>query len=156
MIRADGSEIIVSSAESDINCSIISQECSKVTGGGFITGVEDAKNHKANFGFNARPDLNGHLNYVDHTIKLHVKSIDDLTAFSCVPACPGSGNEMASEGARDFSGNARLNDGSMVSYHVCVEDNGEPGRADWFQIDLSNGYSNQGFLEGGNIQVHKN
>jgi hypothetical protein len=159
LITTTGQEVIVASVKSDINCGVIqptTEQCTKVTGGGFIMGTESSGNGKANFGFNARPDLNGHLNYLDHTTKLHVKSVGDLTDFQCVPACPGSGNDLASEGARDFSGNAELNDGSDVAFHVCVEDNGEPGRGDWFHIDLSNGYSNEGFLEGGNIQVHKN
>ncbi len=36
-----------------------------------------------------------------------------------------------------------------------VQDNGEPGRGvDFFHLDLSNGYVAEGYLAGGNIQLH--
>ena len=36
-----------------------------------------------------------------------------------------------------------------------VADKGEPGRTDTFRLQLSNGYSAAGTLDGGNIQLHK-
>ena len=39
---------------------------------------------------------------------------------------------------------------------IDVADNGEPGRNDTFDIQLSNGYMAGGFQSGGNIQLHTN
>jgi hypothetical protein len=41
-----------------------------------------------------------------------------------------------------------------VTYQVDVVDNGEPGNTDTFAITLSNGYTANGTLIGGNIQIH--
>ncbi len=41
----------------------------------------------------------------------------------------------------DFSGEARLDDGSVVTFNVNATDNGEPGTLDTMSISLSNGYS---------------
>jgi hypothetical protein len=49
--------------------------------------------------------------------------------------------------------NAEIN-GQAGDYVVDVEDNGEPGRADRFEITLSNGSTAEGMLKGGNIQLH--
>lgn len=46
--------------------------CTFTTGGGYIAGSQSAGNGKANFGFNARPSLLGHLNYVDHTAGMFI------------------------------------------------------------------------------------
>jgi len=54
---------------------------------------------------------------------------------------------------RRISGTAEIN-GAAGSYEVWVTDNGEPGRNDVFKIKLSNGYSAEGTLGGGNIQLH--
>lgn len=169
LISTTGEEVIIASVESDINCGAIGggeeipppEECTFVTGGGYINGASDGGNGKANFGFNARPDLRGHLNYMDHTTspKLHVKMFD-LDSFECIPKCPDNPNppDPASEGARMFSGPVEVN-GDFGYATVCVEDNGEPGNqpkgSDWFSITLSDGYYDSGLLEGGNIQVHK-
>lgn len=43
---------------------------------------------------------------------------------------------------------------AALDFTVDVQDNGEPGSADTFSIQLSNGYSASGVLSGGNIQLH--
>ena len=44
-----------------------------------------------------------------------------------------------------------------VTFKICVEDNGEPGRDDYIKIKLYKGhkccYENEGCLEGGNVQI---
>jgi hypothetical protein len=50
-------------------------------------------------------------------------------------------------------GQGRAN-GVLVTFRAEVVDNGEPGRADRFTIQLSNGYTASGTLIRGNFQVH--
>lgn len=142
-------------------------ECPKTTGGGYIFGKNPTvANGKANFGFNARPDLNGHLNYQDHTMltQFHVK-LDKQESWACLDKCPDSDSPFDGVlNAREFGGPGSINDQSGYFIVTCVEDNGEPGNQpkglDWFDIEIYSGlvlvYDNQGRLEGGNIQVHRN
>ena len=53
----------------------------------------------------------------------------------------------------DLTGNARLSDGSKVSYSVSVTDNSSDGSTDSFAISLSNGYSAGGTLTSGDISI---
>jgi len=56
---------------------------------------------------------------------------------------------------RQIEGTARVNGAGTFTYKVVVVDNGEPGRnRDSFSLELSNGFSNSGILQGGNIQLH--
>lgn len=143
-------------------------ECTKTTGGGYIFGKNPTvSNGKANFGFNARPNLNGHLNYQDHTMppQFHVK-LDEQTTWACLDKCPDNPNSQFDGvlNAREFGGPGSINGQSGYFIDVCVEDNGEPGNqpkgTDFFDIEIYSGlvliYDNQGLLEGGNIQVHRN
>jgi hypothetical protein len=118
-----------------------------VTGGGWIrlpTG------EKANFGVHGgikNGDLWGGLNYIDHRTGMHVKSTST------------TGYVVLTENRRRISYNVTI-DGVPGTAVVEVEDNGEPGRDDWFQIQLSNGYFASGDLGGagpggGNIQLHR-
>jgi len=146
-------EVILSSAESDINCAGPAGQgpCHDfVSGGGWINPTESSR---ANFGFNAglkagssTPD--GHLNYIDHGAGMKVKATS-VDAY-------GRGLTATS---RNFSGSAEVNGVAGYTYSVEVADNGEPGRADTFSITLSsNGkqvYAAGGTLGGGNIQLHK-
>lgn len=135
--------VIVGSAHSDITCGTQkSKTMDFVTGGGFIL-VDGAH---ANFGFVAgyRPGngLTGELNYIDHGTGMHVKA-------TSVDFYGGSGTQ------RTFGGTATIDGGGSYTYTCTVQDNGEPGvGVDWFHIDLSNGYVAEGFLAGGNIQLH--
>jgi hypothetical protein len=53
----------------------------------------------------------------------------------------------------DLTGNARLGDGTRVTYSVSVTDNSSDGSTDSFSITLSNGYSASGTLTSGDIQI---
>jgi expansin (peptidoglycan-binding protein) len=53
----------------------------------------------------------------------------------------------------DLGGNARLGDGTRVTYSVSVTDNSSDGSSDTFSISLSNGYSAGGTLTNGDIDV---
>ena len=146
-------EVILASAESDINCPGPTGQgpCHDfTTGGGWIT---PAGNGRANFGFNAgfkagslTPDV--HLNYIDHGARMKVKATSILSY--------GPGPTVTS---RHFEGTAEVDGVSGYTYKVDVADNDEPGRADTFAIALfSNGenvYQAGGTLAGGNIQLHK-
>ena len=141
---ASGSQVIVSSAHSDITCAT-TQTVTKdfMTGGGYII----VNNDHGNFGFVAglkpgQSTVSGQLNYMDHGTGMHVKSID-IKSYS------GSGN------TRTFSGDAQINGVSGYTFTVTATDNGNPGAGkDMFSIQLSNGYSASGVLAGGNIMLH--
>ncbi|MGH7151808.1 MAG: post-COAP-1 domain-containing protein [Planctomycetota bacterium] len=81
--------------------------------------------------------------YVDEETGMLVKGLD-ISAFE-----PGD-----SDVCRHFEGEAALDGVGGFTYSVDVCDNGEPGVADTFAIDLSNGYSAGGILAGGNVQLH--
>jgi hypothetical protein len=53
----------------------------------------------------------------------------------------------------DFGGNARLGDGTRVTFSVSITDNSSDGGSDSFNISLSNGYSAGGTLTSGDIQI---
>lgn len=125
-------------------------ECGKVTGGGWITGTPSAA--KATFGVSGgirRGAFWGHLTYVDHGNRMKVES----TAVTGFQTDPNDAN------ARIIAYNVTIN-GTAGTATVRVADYGEPGRNDTFAITLSTGYSASGDLGGsrpggGNIQVHK-
>jgi hypothetical protein len=54
----------------------------------------------------------------------------------------------------DFTGSARLEDGTSVRFTVRVTDNGSPGRSDTISISLDNGYSVSGTLTSGDIRIY--
>ena len=107
----------------------------------------------ANFGFNIQSkdgsSFKGHLEYQDKNVDINLNS-DSMTALAVEP----SGTEAT------FKGTASVNKESGFVFKVVVEDNGEPGTADFFRIiikDSSNTviYESEGVLEKGNIQIHK-
>jgi len=53
----------------------------------------------------------------------------------------------------DFSGSARLDDGSLVQFRTGVVDGGD-GNSDTFNISLNNGYSAGGTLTSGDIRIY--
>src|SRR5213594_142521 len=113
------------------------------TGGGWITLTPGGG--KGTFGVVGafRPDgtLAGHLTYIDHDISLTVQSTG-MTNF--VPGCTSQ-----------IDGTATANS-TPVTFNVTVMDQGEPGTADTFSIDVPElGYTQSGTLGGGNIQVHR-
>ena len=126
--------------------------CDFTTSGGFV--FTDA-GKEANFGAHGGCKSDGfwgHLNYVDHGTGYHVDSIA-ITGY--LTPSPGSN-------IRDVCGMATTNgaEPQPVLFRVRLIDNGEPGVADQFGIQLSNGYSvttrllGAGLHGGGNVQLH--
>lgn len=135
-------DVVIASAHADINCAGRDPVGDFITGGGWITGTPSGL--PANFGVAGGIKNNGlwgHLTYIDHGDRLHVKGTG-VTAY--VATGPTS---------RHIEGTCLIN-GSAGTYQVDVDDQGEPGRDDTFVISLSNGYSAAGNLVGGNIQLH--
>lgn len=146
---ATGDEVIVSSAQSDVQgcpgCPAKPACADFMTGGGFI----NVGTSRANFGMNAgfkpnatTPEI--HFNYIDHSISMHMKA----TSISVYV-------QGETPTSRHLEGSAEV-DGAQVTFTLDVADNGEPGRnTDMLQLRLSNGYSAGGTLAGGNLQLHK-
>ncbi len=110
----------------------------KVTGGGKIDGKT------VNFGFNARSVPSGHLNYRDRDLDIHLVS-DSIDTF-----VESGTNEVT------FTGTGKV-DRDPVTFTVTVQDNGEPGTSDTFEIQISGAVNStrSGTLTSGNIQVHR-
>jgi hypothetical protein len=141
-------------AHADITCGAggppPSQECGKLTGGGWITGTPSgAKGTFAVSGGIRFGQFWGHLNYIDHGTGMHVKST----------AVTGFTDDPSDSDCRDITYEVTI-DGVPGTAYVVTCDNGEPGRNDTFDMTLSNGYHAAGDLGGarpggGNIQLHK-
>jgi hypothetical protein len=118
-----------------------------ITGGGWIL---TTSGDKANFGIHGgirNGSFWGGLNYIDHGTKMHVSSTA-TTAYLHL-----------TEVGREIHFDVTI-DGTPGKAVVKVYDNGEPGRRDSFDIQLSDGYHEGGTLAaphkgGGNIQLHK-
>ena len=114
----------------------------RVTLGGDIT----VDGERATFGGNAQAktleEAAGELEYTDHG-NANPTSFKSLTVDSAI--C--SEHDVTIRGA----GRA---DGEAVTYRIDVHDNAEPGSADTYRIQLSNGYdSGDRTLNAGNVQV---
>ncbi len=113
----------------------------KLTGGGSIL----VAGGEATFGLEAMVKAgkaSGNLTYQDHVTGQTVKS-------TLVTAVLVTGTH-----ARIF-GKATINGVGLFDFVVDMDDLGEPGAGlDRFGIQLSNGYTAGGILEGGNIQIH--
>lgn len=144
-ITAVGLDIKIASSFAGIACSGGSPNCDGgnfVTGGGFI----NYNNAKANFavagGLKKDNTLWGHLNYQDHGsngIKVKGTGVKKYVVVNAT--------------TRRIEGTCEIN-GVSGTYIAIVTDNGEPGRNDIFNLQLSNGYHASGNLGGGNIQLH--
>ena len=115
----------------------------KVTGGGNI----DLSNKKATFGFVVQyaagaTSPSGNLTFMDHSVKLSLKA-SSFTLLSI------------NDNHARITGYATVNGVSNISFTLDVYDQGEPGTADIFMIQIPemNGYSIGGVITGGNIQV---
>jgi hypothetical protein len=138
------SEVVISHAESDINCAGGPKPppppCPVkdfVTGGGYIL---DGSGNKVTFGMvggdKGNGGLSGHLNVVDHGNGKHTQG-SDVTTYEQGDSGPNS-RHLVYDGTID----------------VRVADNGEPGTSDTFNV-TDGAYSRSGTLGGGNIQLHK-
>jgi hypothetical protein len=93
-----------------------------------------------------------HAAHVDESIPGHF-SLCDPAAGMCTAKARVRSLSIPSNTA-DFSGSARLEDGSTVRFSVSVTDNGEPGISDTISISLDNGYSVNGTLTSGDIRIY--
>jgi hypothetical protein len=112
----------------------------KVTGGGWI----DVPGGKGTFGLTAQVNATtptGNLTYQDHVQNRTVKS----TMITAV---------IVSDNCARILGTATVNGAGALVFEVIVCDNGEPGKDDTFEINMSDGYSASGTLRGGNVQIH--
>ena len=133
----------------------------KVTYGGRIL---TAEGDKATFGGVANGQK-GEEEYQDHgpLTDINVHSID---VQSVVCGDPGDGDgeiglasfatqASSSETQASIFGTATINGSGSFDYQIDLQDFGEPGTADTYRIQLSNGYdSGVQVLYGGNVQIH--
>ena len=110
------------------------------------------KDDRATFGVSGgikNGEFWGQLSYEDHSRDgIKVKSTS-VTSYLVI-------NEFT----RQIEGVAKVDGQGSFTYTVVVVDNGEPGHkygrsSDSFSLELSNGYSASGDLNGGNIQIHR-
>ncbi len=146
LVLDDGTDIVVSSAragyESLESPPIVGDDL--ISGGGWITGPNATKR---NFSLSAGYEdgaLIGNLNFKDRDTGMKVEATG-ITGYQQGPTT----NSRRIEGAAEIDGVGGY------TFTVLAEDNGEPGDADTFSIDLSNGYHADGVLGGGNIQLHQ-
>lgn len=136
-------DVAISQAHADIKCTGKTCPSDKdfVTGGGRINTAAG----KATFGVAGgikNGGFWGHLTYIDHASGMKVKGTG-VTAY-----------EILNETKRRIKGNCEINGQGGYTYTVEVDDAGEPGRGDTFDLQLSNDYHSGGNLDGGNIQLH--
>lgn len=143
----------------DCDCPIPPEEdppaLCRVTGGGRVL----ADGSPDSFGGNAQPfgtDVDGEWNHVTHDgdhFHGDPASIDCFDVEDSPTTVP-----IRSANAILFSGTGTWNDEDGCDFTVYIEDHGEPGRADVYQIDIScpSGarYSAGDTLYKGNLQIH--
>lgn len=115
-----------------------------VTGGGHLRGPDQNKSTFAISGGIKHGEVRGNLSFHQHGRHgINVKSTS-ITAYTVIDAT-----------TRRIEGVAKVNGKKEYTFISIVSDNGEPGRSDFFSLELSNGYRASGTLHGGNIQIHK-
>jgi hypothetical protein len=117
----------------------------RVTLGGHVS----IDGERATFGGNAQAktltDVAGQLEYTDHG-QAHPVKFKSL-AVETVNCSAGSATIRG----------AGVASGASVTYRIDIGDNGEPGNADTYRVQLSDGYdSNLRTVSAGNVQVHTN
>jgi hypothetical protein len=136
-------DVAIASAHADITCSgkVCPQDKDFVTGGGRIS----AGSGKATFGVAGgikNGGFWGHLTYIDHGTGTKVKGTG-VTAYVVTGLT-----------TRHIEGTCEIDGKGGYIYKLDVDDQGEPGRSDIFNIWLSSGYMAGANLDGGNIQLH--
>jgi hypothetical protein len=146
-VIVDGvADVIISRSHADIKCQG-QAACTGgdfMTGGGFISGTPSGA--KGNFGVAGgikNANSWGHLTYIDHGTGMKVKA-SSISAYTVIDAT-----------TRKIDGTCEINGAGGFTFSVSISDNGEPGTGDKFDLTLSNGYHALGYLNGGNIQLHK-
>jgi hypothetical protein len=146
IVVAGAAEVAISEAQAGITCGQpdCDTPCDFVTGGGWITGTPSGA--KGTFGVSGgirNGSSWGHLAYIDHGPGGPKVKGTGVTSYTIV-----------SSTMRHIEGTCEVNGQAGYTYRVDVADNGEPGTSDMFRIQLSNGYTANGTLGGGNIQLH--
>lgn len=113
----------------------------KVNGGGMILVPGGTASFSVRALLSKTGEPQGALTYQDHVTGQTVRS-----AF--ITAVIGSAAQAR------MCGKATINGAGSFDFVVDVFDKGEPGSAEVFRLQLSNGYAAGGTLSGGNIQVH--
>jgi hypothetical protein len=149
-VVVDGiADVVVASTHADIGCPTTPPPppatCPDfITGGGWIEGTPSGA--RANFAVAGGVKSGafwGHLNYIDHGPNGPKVKGTGVTGYGVVDAT-----------ARWIEGTAEIDGQPGYTYRVVVRDAGEPGRADTFDLHLSNTYAATGQLPGGNLQLH--
>lgn len=155
----------------------------KLTGGGYIASAEDPE-AKATFAFTGECDnisdnpeiiilefAKGNLQYNDHgtkdadmPVRLHGKitGTDAIGIIGPLDLCQQPQTILPEDSAFVYSGEytAQPKKNGSGQFRIIVTDGGEPGisEGDHFEIELIggpfDGYENEGFIQGGNIQYH--
>jgi hypothetical protein len=136
-------DLVIAEAHADIVCGqrFCPVDRDFVTGGGFLG---DPRKNFAVAGGIKNGAFWGHLMFIDHGTRMKVKGTG-VTAYRVVPGTT----------IRQIEGTFSADGQPPGTYHVEVDDQGEPGRDDVFILSLNgNPAAAEGLLEGGNIQLH--
>ena len=114
-----------------------------VTGGGFLNGLHGKKHFVIAF---REGDLNwGHLNYSDKDSAVSLRAAKPFTSATVFPEGRQGGGRLI----------GKTTAAAAETFTSHITDNGEPGRADVFELFSPDGVTlASGTLDGGNIQVH--
>lgn len=134
-------DVVIAEAHADIRCGqrFCPQDKDFVTGGGRL--IDPTRNFAVAGGIKDGAFW-GHLLYINHRTRLKAKGTG-VTAYVVITDTT----------KRHIEGTAEIN-GKPGTYSVDVDDQGEPGTGDVFNLTLSNGEVASGTLAGGNIQLH--
>jgi hypothetical protein len=136
LLPGTDTDVSFARAHADIRCQgqPSCPQPSFVTGGGFLSG----KRHFVIAFRDGDPGW-GHLMYSDQASGERIRADKPFSSASVYPA--------GKEGGGTVTGNS-----SAGSFIASIVDNGEPGRDDWFSLDVA---AAAGTLDGGNLQVHR-
>jgi hypothetical protein len=137
LVPGTDTDVSFARAHADVRCQgqPACPQPSFVTGGGFLEG----KKHFV-IAFRDGDRDWGHLMYSDRASGTRIRADKPFTGETINPA-------LGKEGGGTLTGT--FNGDPFVAE---VIDNGEPGREDWFSLDVVDAH---GTLEGGNLQVHR-
>ena len=135
-----GGSAVGDAVETEIMGKVMPWLTSGETEGKVTGGIRQAFN-KGRGGFNIQSsngEVKGELQFQSDTIKFHASEMSQLIVASDQKSAWFTG---IGDGDRPFT--------------VYVEDNGEPGTNDIFRIWIAGELESDGYLTGGNIQIHK-
>jgi hypothetical protein len=136
--------VVLFAAHADVNCATNKVGDDFVTGGGLFDGAF-GHIYFAVAGGSVAGGFRGHFALKDTGTSMRVIGTG-VTAYTVVDAT-----------TRHIEGTCQIDGVDGFTYAVDVTDAGEPGTADKFTVQLSNGYhASTGSLIAGNIQLHTN